>query len=49
MHEGTTVPDTLTFVPIKEDTPPIEVVFLWNRQADVHELVSAARHLARSG
>ncbi|GAB2913556.1 LysR family transcriptional regulator [Nonomuraea fastidiosa] len=49
VHEGTTVPDTLTFVPIKEDTPPIEVVFLWNRQADVHELVSAARHLARSG
>ncbi|MGW0809441.1 LysR family transcriptional regulator [Nonomuraea sp. NPDC002799] len=49
VHEGTTVPDALTFVPIKEDVPPLEVVFLWNRQADVHELVSAARHLARSG
>ncbi|MEV0829807.1 LysR family transcriptional regulator [Nonomuraea rubra] len=49
VREGTTVPGTLVFVPIKEDVPPLEVVFLWNRQADVHELVSAARHLARSG
>ncbi|MEV4177301.1 LysR family transcriptional regulator [Nonomuraea sp. NPDC049709] len=49
VHEGTTVPDTLVFVPVKEDVPPLEVVFLWNRQADVQELVSAARHLARSG
>jgi DNA-binding transcriptional LysR family regulator len=49
VHEGTTIPDTLTFVPIKEDVPPLEVVFLWNRQTDVHELLSAARHLARSG
>ncbi|MFI6734323.1 LysR family transcriptional regulator [Nonomuraea sp. NPDC050451] len=49
VHEGTSIPDTLTFVPIKEDVPPLEVVFLWNRQTDVHELLSAARHLARSG
>ncbi|MCF6475582.1 LysR family transcriptional regulator [Nonomuraea sp. MG754425] len=49
VREGVTVPDTLVFVPIKEDVPPLEVVFLWNRQADVGELVSAARHLARSG
>ncbi|MFI7125567.1 LysR family transcriptional regulator [Nonomuraea sp. NPDC050153] len=49
VHEGTTIPDTLAFVPIKEDVPPLEVVFLWNRQTDVHELLSAARHLARSG
>ncbi|GAA3680546.1 LysR family transcriptional regulator [Nonomuraea antimicrobica] len=49
VRDGTTVPDSLTFVPIKEDVPPLEVVFLWNRQADVPELVSAARHVARSG
>ncbi|SEF58802.1 DNA-binding transcriptional regulator, LysR family [Nonomuraea solani] len=49
VHEGTTVPDALCFIPIKEEVPPLEVVFLWNRQSDVHELVSAARHLARSG
>ncbi|MFG1702216.1 LysR family transcriptional regulator [Nonomuraea sp. M3C6] len=49
VHEGTTIPETLAFIPIKEDVPPLEVVFLWNRQTDVHELVSAARHLARSG
>ncbi|GAA3603512.1 LysR family transcriptional regulator [Nonomuraea rosea] len=49
VREGTAVPDSVTFVPIKEDVPPLEVVFLWNRQADVHELVSAARHLARAG
>ncbi|MFG6191003.1 LysR family transcriptional regulator [Nonomuraea sp. JJY05] len=49
VHEGTSIPDTLAFVPIKEDVPPLEVVFLWNRQTDVHELLSAARHLARSG
>jgi DNA-binding transcriptional LysR family regulator len=49
VHEGTSIPDTLAFVPIKEDVPPLEVVFLWNRQTDVHELLSAARHLARYG
>ncbi|TDD18631.1 LysR family transcriptional regulator [Nonomuraea diastatica] len=49
VREGTMIPDTLAFIPIKEDVPPLEVVFLWNRQADVQELVSAARHLARSG
>jgi DNA-binding transcriptional LysR family regulator len=49
VHEGASVPDALTFMPIKEDVPPLEVVFLWNRQADVQELVSAARHAARSG
>ncbi|WP_084773925.1 LysR family transcriptional regulator [Nonomuraea candida] len=49
VREGATVPGALAFVPIKEDVPPLEVVFLWNRQAGVHELVSAARHLARSG
>jgi DNA-binding transcriptional LysR family regulator len=49
VHEGAHVPESLTFVSIKEEVPPIEVVFLWNRQADVHDLVSAARHLARSG
>ncbi|NUO98766.1 MAG: LysR family transcriptional regulator [Nonomuraea sp.] len=49
VHEGTSIPDTLTFIPIKEDVPPLEAVFLWNRQADVQEVVSAARHLARSG
>ncbi|WP_327584595.1 LysR family transcriptional regulator [Nonomuraea sp. NBC_00507] len=49
VHEGTPVPEALAFVPIKEDVPPIEVVFLWNRQADVPELVSAARHVVRSG
>ncbi|MEZ7132216.1 LysR family transcriptional regulator [Nonomuraea sp. AD125B] len=49
VHEGTPVPDTLTFLPVKEDVPPLEVVFLWNRQADVPELVSAARHVARTG
>ncbi|MFI7706286.1 LysR family transcriptional regulator [Nonomuraea sp. NPDC049480] len=49
VHEGTSVPEALTFIPIKEDVPPLEVVFLWNRQADVPELVSAARHVARSG
>ncbi|MEV0620356.1 LysR family transcriptional regulator [Nonomuraea sp. NPDC050404] len=45
----TTIPDTVVSIPIKEDIPQIEVVFLWNRQSDVNELVSAARHLARSG
>ncbi|MEV0314399.1 LysR family transcriptional regulator [Nonomuraea fuscirosea] len=49
VREGTTIPDTLVFTPIKEDVPPLEVVFLWNRQSEVQELVSAARHLARSG
>ncbi len=49
VHEGTPVPDALTFLPVKEDVPPLEVVFLWNRQADVPELVSAARHVARTG
>ncbi|MGN9838187.1 LysR family transcriptional regulator [Nonomuraea sp. H19] len=49
VHEGTSVPEALTFIPIKEDVPPLEVVFLWNRQAEVPELVSAARHVARSG
>lgn len=49
VREGTTIPDTLVFIPIKEDVPPLEVVFLWNRQSEVQELVSAARHLARSG
>jgi DNA-binding transcriptional LysR family regulator len=49
VHEGTPVPEALAFVPIKEDVPPMEVVFLWNRQADVPELVSAARHVVRSG
>ncbi|MEU5860738.1 LysR family transcriptional regulator [Nonomuraea sp. NPDC047529] len=49
VHEGSTVPDTVVFVPVKEDVPPLEAVFLWNRQADVHEVVSAARHVARSG
>ncbi|MEV3985233.1 LysR substrate-binding domain-containing protein [Nonomuraea sp. NPDC049758] len=49
VHEGSAVPDALAFVPIKEDVPPLEAVFLWNRQADVHEVVSAARHVARSG
>jgi hypothetical protein len=43
------MPEALVFVPIKEDVPPLEVVFLWNRQADVPALVSAARHVARSG
>jgi DNA-binding transcriptional LysR family regulator len=49
VHEGTPMPEALVFVPIKEDVPPLEVVFLWNRQADVPALVSAARHVARSG
>jgi DNA-binding transcriptional LysR family regulator len=49
VHEGTPVPEALVFAPIKEDVPPLEVVFLWNRQADVPALVSAARHVARSG
>ncbi|WP_433439377.1 LysR family transcriptional regulator [Nonomuraea sp. CA-141351] len=49
VHEGTTIPEALSFITIKEDVPPLEVVFLWNRQTDVHELLSAARHLARSG
>lgn len=43
------VPERLAFVPIVEEVPPIEVVFLWNRQSDVHDLVHAARHLARTG
>ncbi|WP_336211323.1 LysR family transcriptional regulator [Nonomuraea sp. LPB2021202275-12-8] len=49
VRDGTPVPEQLAFVPIAEEVPPIEVVFLWNRQADVHDLISAARHLARSG
>ncbi|NRQ38365.1 LysR family transcriptional regulator [Nonomuraea sp. NN258] len=49
VHEGVTLPEGLAFVPIKEDVPPIEVVLLWNRQTEVHDLVSAARHLARTG
>jgi DNA-binding transcriptional LysR family regulator len=49
VRDGTPVPERLTFVPIAEEVPPIEVVLLWNRQADVHDLISAARHLARSG
>ncbi|MEW9547777.1 LysR family transcriptional regulator [Nonomuraea sp. NPDC050783] len=49
VHEGTPVPDSLVFLPIKEDVPPLEVVFLWNRQVDIPELVSAARHVARTG
>ena len=43
------IPERLAFVPIAEDVPPIEVVFLWNRQADLHDLVHAARHVARTG
>lgn len=49
VRAGTHVPAGLRFVPIAEELPPIDVVFLWNRQANVHELVTAARHLARSG
>ncbi|MEV0590893.1 LysR family transcriptional regulator [Nonomuraea cavernae] len=49
IREVTPLPEHLVFVPIAEDMPPIEVVFLWNRQADVHDLTHAARHLARSG
>ncbi|MDA0636930.1 LysR substrate-binding domain-containing protein [Nonomuraea sp. MCN248] len=49
VREGTPVPEPLAFVPIAEEVPPIEVVLLWNRQADVHDLLSAARHLARHG
>ncbi|MFG1943425.1 LysR family transcriptional regulator [Nonomuraea sp. NPDC048826] len=49
VREGTPVPESLAFVPIVEDVPPIEVVLLWNRQADVQDLLSAARHLARHG
>ncbi|MEU7828299.1 LysR family transcriptional regulator [Nonomuraea sp. NPDC050022] len=46
---GLPVPERLTFIPVAEEIPPLEVVFLWNRQADVDDLVHAARHLARSG
>ncbi|MFI9555003.1 LysR family transcriptional regulator [Nonomuraea endophytica] len=49
VRKGTPVPEALAFVPIAEAVPPIEVVFLWNRQAEVHDLVTAARQLARSG
>jgi hypothetical protein len=49
VREGTPVPPSLRFAPIAEEVPPIEVVLLWNRQADVHDLLSAARHLARHG
>ncbi|WP_049564589.1 LysR family transcriptional regulator [Nonomuraea sp. SBT364] len=49
VREGVPVPERLAFVPIEEEVPPIEVVLLWNRQADVDDVVSAARHLARSG
>lgn len=49
VREETPVPEALTFLPITEDVPPTEVVFLWNRQADVHDLVGAARQLARTG
>ncbi|MEU0570486.1 LysR family transcriptional regulator [Nonomuraea sp. NPDC005983] len=49
VREGVWVPEGLAFLPIAEDVPPIEVVFLWNRRSDAHELVSAARHLARAG
>ncbi|MEU4573099.1 MULTISPECIES: LysR substrate-binding domain-containing protein [Nonomuraea] len=49
VREGVPVPERLAFVPIEEEVPPIEVVLLWNRQADVQDVVSAARHLARSG
>ncbi|MFI6326046.1 LysR family transcriptional regulator [Nonomuraea sp. NPDC050556] len=43
------VPESLTFLEIAEELPPIDVVFLWNRQPEVHDLVSAARQLARNG
>ncbi|MER7506298.1 LysR family transcriptional regulator [Nonomuraea pusilla] len=49
VREETTVPADLAFLPIKEEVPPLEVVFLWNRQADIAELVGGARQLARSG
>ncbi|MFI6498658.1 LysR family transcriptional regulator [Nonomuraea typhae] len=49
VRHGTTVPESTVFVPIAEPIPPIEVVFLWNRQSEVHDLVTAARQLARSG
>lgn len=49
VRESTTVPERLAFVPIAEEVPPIEVVFLWNRQGDLSDLIHAARHLARSG
>lgn len=49
VREGAAVPERLRFVPVAEEMPPIEVVLLWNRQAGVPELVSAARHLARTG
>ncbi|GAA4531715.1 LysR family transcriptional regulator [Nonomuraea ferruginea] len=49
VREGTPVPESLAFVPIAEDVPPIEIVLLWNRQAEVHDLLGAARHLARHG
>ncbi|MFB4294383.1 LysR family transcriptional regulator [Nonomuraea sp. ATR24] len=49
VREGVPVPERLAFVPIEEEVPPIEVVLLWNRQANVQDVVSAARHLARSG
>ena len=39
------MPERLTFIPVAEEIPPLEVVFLWNRQADVDDLVHAARHL----
>jgi DNA-binding transcriptional LysR family regulator len=49
VREGTPIPERLAFVPLADEVPPIEVVFLWNRQADVPDLVHAARHQARSG
>ncbi|NUW40561.1 LysR family transcriptional regulator [Nonomuraea rhodomycinica] len=49
VREEVAVPDGLVFVPLAEDVPPIEVVFLWNRQAEVDDLAHAARHLARTG
>lgn len=49
VREGTPVPERLAFVPLADEVPPIEVVFLWNRQADVPDLVHAARHQARAG
>ncbi|WP_327086628.1 LysR family transcriptional regulator [Nonomuraea sp. NBC_01738] len=49
VRQGTPVPEGLTFVPIAEEVPPIEVVLLWNRRAEAHELVTAARQLSRTG
>lgn len=49
VRKGIDVPEKLTFIEIAEELPPIDVVFLWNRQAAVHELVTVARQLARTG